>query len=218
MNVDVYNLQNEKVGTIELPVLVFGARWNALLVKQALDAQLANKREPWAHTKTRGEVSGTGKKPWRQKGTGRARHGSKRSPLWVGGGVAHGPRNDRDYSQKINKKMKRAALFSALSHKAKEGEIKVFETLALEAPKTKAFAASLRALLNMKKNAKRYDVLLVAANGSGAENKNLFRASSNLQKTKALDAASLNVYDILNHKNVFLDKEAVATIAKHYKG
>lgn len=222
MNADIYNLQNEKVGTMELPALVFGARWNAALVKQVIDAQLANRREPWAHTKTRGEVRGGGIKPWRQKGTGRARHGSRRSPIWVGGGVAHGPRNDRDYSQKINKKMKRAALFTVLSRKAKDGEVKVFDTLALEAPKTKVLASALNAILNMKKGGKRYDVLFVVSAGSAdagtVAGKNLFRASSNLQKAKALDAASLNVYDILNHKNLFLDKEAVTMIAKHYKG
>jgi large subunit ribosomal protein L4 len=216
MKADVYNLNNEVVGSVDLPDAVFGARYNAALVKQVIDAQLANRRSPWAHTKTRGEVSGGGKKPWRQKGTGRARHGSTRSPIWVGGGVAHGPRNDRDYSQKVNKKMKQAALFAAISRKAKDGEIKVFDSLALEAAKTKPFAAVLQMILNMNKRAKRYDVLLVAAN-AGATNKNLFRASSNLQKAKALDAASLNVYDIVNHKNLFLDKEAVATIVKHYR-
>jgi large subunit ribosomal protein L4 len=213
MKTDVYNLNNEVVGSIELPDSVFGARWNAVLVKQVLEAQLANRRDPWAHTKTRGEVSGTGKKPWRQKGTGRARHGSRRSPLWVGGGVAHGPRNDRDYSQKINKKMKHAALFAAISHKAKEGEVKIFDTLAPESPKTKVMAAALNAILKMKKGAKRYDVLMVVA----PENKNTFRAASNLQKAKVLDAGSLNVYDIVNHKNLFLDKESVGVIAKHYK-
>src|ERR1700722_697653 len=143
MNADVYNLENQKVGTLELPEDVFGARWNAALVKQVLEAQLANRREPWAHTKTRGEVRGGGRKPWRQKGTGKARHGSTRSPIWVGGGVAHGPRNDRDYSQKVNKKMKRAALFAALSRKTKDGELKVFDTFALEAPKTKVLASAL---------------------------------------------------------------------------
>ncbi len=215
MKADVYNLNNEVVGTVELPDTVFGVRWNAALIKQVLDAQLANRRSPWAHTKTRGEVSGGGKKPWRQKGTGRARHGSTRSPIWGGGGVAHGPRNDRDYSQKVNKKMKQAALFAAISRKVKDGEVKVFDSLALEAGKTKPFASALQMILNMTKRAKRYDVLLVAAN-AGASNKNLFRASSNLQKAKALDASSLNVYDIVNHKNLFLDKQAVATIAKHY--
>ncbi|HVO28451.1 MAG TPA: 50S ribosomal protein L4 [Candidatus Paceibacterota bacterium] len=213
MQADVYNLQNQKVGTVELPDAVFGARWNAALVKQVLDAQVANRREPWAHVKDRSEVRGGGRKPWRQKGTGRARHGSTRSPIWVGGGKAHGPRNDRDYSQKVNKKMKRAALFAAISRKAKDGKLKVFDTLALEAAKTKALSMSLTALLNMGKRAKRYDVLLVAPGG----NKNLFRASANLQKAKALDAASLNVYDVLNHKNLFVDKDAVATIVKHYQ-
>src|SRR5579862_9363905 len=117
MKADVYNLKDEVVGSVELPENVFGARWNAALIKQVLDSQLANRRSPWAHVKERGEVRGGGKKPWRQKGTGRARHGSTRSPLWVGGGVSHGPSKDRDYSEKVNKKMKRAALFSVLSKK-----------------------------------------------------------------------------------------------------
>lgn len=216
MKADVYNLENQKVGTMDLPENIFGAKWNESLVKQVLDAQNANARAPWAHTKTRGEVRGGGKKPWRQKGTGRARHGSIRSPLWVGGGKAHGPRNERDYSQKVNKKMKRLALFAALSRKAKDGELKVFENFTIEAPKTKLLASSLGILLAMnakKKDAKRYDVLLVAEPG----NKNLTRASANLEKTKALDATSLNVLDVLNHKNLFVEKDAVATIAKHYK-
>ena len=213
MKTDVYNLKNEVVGSVDLPEKIFGAKWNATLVKQVLEAQRANARIPWAHTKSRADVRGGGRKPWRQKGTGRARHGSTRSPIWVGGGKAHGPRNDRDYSQKVNKKMKRVALFAALSRKAKDGEVKVFETLALEAPKTKVLASALNGILAMKKGAKRFDVLLV----SGNENKNLFRASSNLEKAKAIDATSLNVYDILNHKNLFLDKGIVDAIAKHWK-
>jgi large subunit ribosomal protein L4 len=213
MKADVYNLKNEVVGTIDMPSMVFETKWNATLIKQVLDAQLANKRKPWAHVMDRSEVSGGGKKPWRQKGTGRARHGSTRSPIWVGGGKAHGPRNDKDYSQKVNKKMKRVALFSALSKKMKDGEVKVFETLVIDSAKTKALSSSLRGALAMKKGAKRYDVLLV----SESTNKNLFRASANLQKAKALSADSLNIYDILNHKNLFLDKEIVASIASHYK-
>ena len=213
MKADVYNLKNEVVGSVELPEDVFGTRWNETLVKQVLEAQLANRRAPWAHTKFRGEVRGGGKKPWRQKGTGRARHGSTRSPIWVGGGKSHGPRNERDYSQKVNKKMKRVALFSALSRKAKDGEVKVMDTLVVEAPKTKVLASALMTVLAMKKGAKRYDALLV----SDTANKNLFRASSNLQKAKAIDAASLNIFDILNHKNLLIDKGAVETIAKHYK-
>ena len=213
MMTDVYNLKNEKVGTVELPDAVFATKWSATLVKQVLLAQLANERSPWAHVKDRSEVRGGGRKPWRQKGTGRARHGSTRSPIWVGGGKSHGPRNERDYSQKVNKKMKRAALFSVLSRKVKDGEVKVFENLAVETSKTKILASALNGILNLKKGMKRFDVLLV----SEASNKNLFRASSNLQKAKAMDAASLNVHDVLNHKNLFLDTKAVATIVKHYK-
>jgi large subunit ribosomal protein L4 len=213
MKADVYNLKNEVVGTVDLPSAVFGTKWNAALVQQVLEAQLANARSPWAHVKDRSEVRGGGKKPWRQKGTGRARHGSTRSPIWVGGGKAHGPRNDRDYSQKVNKKMKRVALFSVLSKKAKDGEIKVFESLMIETPKTKIAATALKNILSPKKGDKRFDVLLVSDN----TNKNLFRATSNLQKTKAIEAGSLNVFDIINHKNLFMDKNAVETIEQHYK-
>ncbi len=216
MTTDLYNLKNEKTGTVELPDHIFAARWNAALVKQVLDAQIANGHGPWAHAKDRSEVRGGGRKPWRQKGTGRARHGSTRSPLWVGGGKAHGPRNERDYSQKVNKKMKRGALFSVLSKKMKDGELKVFENLAVEAPKTKMLAESLRGILAMKKTAKRYDALLVPASSVGG-NANLFRASSNLQKAKALDATSLNVYDLLNHKNLLVDQAAIGVIERHYK-
>src|ERR1700691_279808 len=102
MKTSLYNLKNEIVGQTELPDRIFGAKWSPTLVKQVLEAQSANKRSPWAHAKDRSEVRGGGRKPWRQKGTGRARHGSTRSPLWVGGGKSHGPRNERDYTQKVN--------------------------------------------------------------------------------------------------------------------
>jgi large subunit ribosomal protein L4 len=213
MKTDVYNLKNEVVGSMELPAEVFATKWNATLVKQVLDAQLANARDPWAHVLDRSEVRGGGKKPWRQKGTGRARHGSTRSPIWVGGGKSHGPRNDKDYSQKVNKKMKRVALFSALSRKVKDGELKVFDTLIIEKPKTKELAEALSKSITLKKGGKRYDVLLV----SDVANKNLFRAASNLEKTLVIAADSLNIYDILNHKNLFIDKEVIEMIGKHYK-
>ncbi|MDR3581893.1 MAG: 50S ribosomal protein L4 [Candidatus Pacebacteria bacterium] len=213
MKTDVYNLKNEVVGSIDLPAGVFGTKWNPTIVKQVLDAQLANARDPWAHVMDRSEVRGGGKKPWRQKGTGRARHGSTRSPIWVGGGKSHGPRNDKDYSQKVNKKMKRVALFAALSRKVKDGEVKIFDTLVIEKPKTKELATALSNSITLRKGGKRYDVLLV----SDTANKNLFRAASNLEKTKVLSADSLNIYDVLNYKNLFIDKEVVASIEKHYK-
>ena len=214
MKVDTYNLQNQTVGTVEIPDRVFAAKWNATLVKQVLDAQLANQRDPWAHVRDRSEVRGGGIKPWRQKGTGRARHGSIRSPLWRHGGKAHGPRNDKDYSQKVNKKMKHVALFATLSKKMKEGDIKFLENFELSAPKTKILSTALRPMLGLKKTDRKYDVLFVAANSG---DKGIFRASSNLPKTKALDAASLNVFDILNYKHVFIEKSSIDVIEKHFK-
>jgi large subunit ribosomal protein L4 len=213
METSVYNLKNEKVGTVTVSDVVFGAKWNSVLVKQVLDAQMANARIPWAHTKDRGEVRGGGRKPWRQKGTGRARHGSIRSPIWVGGGKSHGPRNERDYSQKVNKKMKRLAVFSVLSRKMKEGEIKIFEDLSIEQPKTKFLAPILKNIIGMKKYAKRFDVILVANDN----NVNLSRASRNLTKVAFSKADSLNVYDIMNYKNIFMDKDSALNIDKYFK-
>ncbi|MBI4087616.1 MAG: 50S ribosomal protein L4 [Candidatus Liptonbacteria bacterium] len=212
MKATVYNLKNEKVGEMELPSSIFEAKWNPVLVAQVLRAQLANSRRPWAHAKTRAEVRGGGRKPWRQKGTGRARHGSTRSPLWVGGGKAHGPNKLRDYSQKVNKKMARLALFSALAKKLKENQLKVFEDMNIAEPKTKVLSATLKHLLNLKKDHKKMDVLMVA----DRENANVRRASSNLVKAKTLDAQSLNIYDVLNHKNIFVDKASVGALTKHY--
>src|SRR3989339_1280264 len=117
MEAKIYNLKNEEVSSIKLPEDIFDRKFSEALVRQVLLAQLANSREPWAHAKGRGEVRGGGKKPWKQKGTGRSRHGSIRSPIWKGGGKSHGPTNERDYTQKVNKKMKRVALFSVLSKK-----------------------------------------------------------------------------------------------------
>ncbi len=137
MKADVINLKNEKVGEIDLPEEVFGEKWRPILVKQVLDAQISNRRKPLAHAKNRAEVSGGGRKPWRQKGTGRARHGSIRSPIWIGGGKAHGPTKDKNYEKKINKKQRKVATLSVLSKKFKDGEIKFFDSLNIESPKTK---------------------------------------------------------------------------------
>lgn len=137
LEAEVYNQKGKSVGKLALPESIFGLSWNGDLVHQVVTAMQANARTPVAHTKTRGEVRGGGKKPWRQKGTGRARHGSTRSPIWVGGGVTHGPRNDKKYDQKINKKMKAKALFTVLSEKFKKGQILFVEELSLKEIKTK---------------------------------------------------------------------------------
>ncbi len=209
MKIDLYNLENSKVGTVEAPEALFDAPWRPVLVQQVLLAQAANARRPWAHAKGRGEVSGGGKKPWRQKGTGRARHGSTRSPLWRHGGKAHGPNKERDYSQKVNKKMKQAALASVLSKKLKDGNLKVVEAFAFEAPKTKLVSVALRKITNLAPKSKKFDVLIVRT----PENVTITRAARNLVKTKVLSANSLNIQDLVGYKHVFIEKGVVAEIA-----
>lgn len=137
MEAIVYKSTGKETGMVKLPQDIFGLPWNADLVHQVVVSMQSTARQPIAHTKTRGEVRGGGKKPWQQKGTGRARHGSSRSPLWVGGGVAHGPRKDKVYDRKINKKMKTKAFFTILSQKVKEGKVVFIESISIKEPKTR---------------------------------------------------------------------------------
>jgi len=201
MKTKVYNIKNETVGEIELPERIFAVRWNPDLVHQVLLVKRANRRRPVAHTKTRAEVKGGGRKPWRQKGTGRARHGSIRSPLWRGGGVTFGPLKERVYEKKINRKMVKGALYSALSKKLADGELKVIDALKVNTHKTKE-------LYEILKNLQAINALLVPAK----EVKLIYRACANLPQAKCLAADSLNVEDILKHKNVLIDKEVVMSI------
>jgi len=193
------------VGKIDLPENVFNAKWRPTLVQQVLVAQLANVRKPLAHVKTRGEVRGGGRKPHAQKHTGQARAGSSRSPIWVGGGVTHGPRKDRDFSKKINKKMKRLALYSTLSKKTHDKELFVIDNLKLEKPKTSG-AAKIFGNFFKKPGA----TLLIAEKG----NRNIFLAARNIPKTTIANPESLNVYDCLAAKNILVEKGAVEAFAK----
>ena len=149
METTIYNTQGKKTGTVQLPDAIFGLKWNDSLMHQVVTSMQSNARTPVAHVKDRSEVRGGGKKPWKQKGTGRARHGSIRSPIWIGGGVTHGPRNEKNYSKEIPKKMRAKALFMALSRKFQDGEIIFIDSLGLDTPKT---AAAKKALMMLSKN------------------------------------------------------------------
>ncbi|MBI4119540.1 MAG: 50S ribosomal protein L4 [Parcubacteria group bacterium] len=208
MTIDVYDKSNNKAGTADLPDDIFGRKWNAALVHQVITAQQANRRKPVAHAKGRSEVRGGGRKPWRQKGTGRARHGSIRSPLWKGGGVTHGPTKERSYEQKINKKMRRLAIFTVLSAKVRERKLKVIDSLELDAPKTKLLFGTLGRIADGAKS-----VLLIPAD----KNASVYRAAANMPRVKALAPGSLNVYDLMRYEQILLDRSAIETIAGHYK-
>ncbi|TSD07048.1 MAG: large subunit ribosomal protein L4 [Parcubacteria group bacterium Greene0714_4] len=197
----MYNLKGEKSGTVTLPGTVFGVAWNGDLVHQVVTAMQANARTPVAHTKNRGEVSGGGKKPWRQKGTGRARHGSIRSPIWIGGGVTHGPRKDKNYAQKINKKMRSKALYTALSQKMRDNEILFVDHLFLEEAKTKEAKHVLGNLAKVKGfeplATKRNNSALIALD---AANEDTVRGFRNLSSISTILAADLNPVRLLTYK------------------
>ena len=208
MNVDVVNGKNEKVGTIELPKGVFDVAWKPELVHQALVAQRANRRKPIAHAKDRGEVAGTGKKPWRQKHTGRARVGSAQSPLWRGGGITFGPSNERVFKKNITKNMRRIALLSLLSRKAKDGEVVVIDAFSLPEAKTKHMAGILSAVAGKKKTA-----LLVPVEGKSIA----VRSGRNIAGTLVLYPSLLNVYDCMTHETLVVERDAVVQIGRGKK-
>ncbi|MBX4181685.1 50S ribosomal protein L4 [Candidatus Parcubacteria bacterium] len=211
METSVYNLEGKKAGAFTLPESMFGVRWNADLVKQVSDSLLSSRRKNVAHTKNRGEVRGGGKKPWQQKGTGRARHGSSRSPIWVGGGITHGPRNDKNYERTVTKGMRAAALYSLLSRKHKDAEILFVDSLVLAEPKTKLAISALAQLSNIegfnhifskKKNA----VALVLS----SKNRETERAFNNLGNVEVLEARNLDPITLLTYKYIVIENPAVA--------
>lgn len=203
-NVSVFNMEGNEVGTLELNDAVFGVEVNEHLVHMAVVAQLANKRQGTQKAKTRSEVSGGGRKPWRQKGTGHARQGSIRAPQWKGGGVVFAP-TPRDYSFKMNKKEKVIALKSALSTKVSENKLIVVDGMELDAPKTKTMQTLLNGL-DMKK------ALFVV----DEEAKNVTLSVRNIPTARGVYANSINVYDILKYDNVILTKDAVKAIEEVY--
>ncbi len=198
METKIYNIQGKEAGTFNLPENIFGLPWNADLVHLVVTAMRANNRTPIAHTKDRGEVRGGGKKPWAQKGTGRARHGSSRSPIWKGGGVTHGPRNDKSYTQKINKQARQKALLVALSRKFKDGEILFIDSLEMAKPKTKdakAFLAAVSTQLGGFK--KKANAALIALPTAHAATHKSFANFGNVETT---EVRNLNPLSVLSAK------------------
>lgn len=202
--VSVYNIEGKEVGTIDLNDDVFGVEVNEHLVHKAVVSQLANKRQGTQKAKTRSEVSGGGRKPWRQKGTGHARQGSTRAPQWTGGGVVFAP-VPRDYSVKMNKKEKRAALKSALSSKVEEKKFIVIDEMNFDEIKTKKFQEVLNNL-NVNK------ALVVLED----DNKNVEISARNIPDVKTAHTNTINVYDILKYNTVITTKAVVATIEEVY--
>ena len=203
-NVSVYNMEGNEVGKMDLNDAVFGVEVNEHLVHMAVVAQLANNRQGTQKAKTRSEVSGGGRKPWRQKGTGHARQGSTRAPQWTGGGIVFAP-TPRDYTIRLNKKEKRAALKSALTSRVLENKFIVVDELKLDEIKTKKFQ-------NVLNNLKVNKALVVVDENSD----NVVKSAKNIQSVKTAYVNTINVYDILKHNTVVATKAAVANIEEVY--
>ncbi len=209
LSVPVYDSKGAKAGSISLPKEIFGAKINQALMSQAVRVYLANQRQGTAATQTRGEVTGSTKKIYRQKGTGNARHGGKRAPIFVKGGVAHGP-HPKDYGLSFPKKMRKAALISALSMRAESGDIKVLSGLTKLEPKTKMMNGLLTKISDSK--SKKNSVLIVASDVP-KKLPNVYRAGKNIQNVQITSANLLNTYEVLKYKNLLFMKESLEVLA-----
>ncbi|MBU3895725.1 50S ribosomal protein L4 [Patescibacteria group bacterium] len=207
MKIAVYNIEGKETGSTILPKEIFDVKINSDLIHQVFVSLSSNQRQGSAHSKDRSEVRGGGRKPWKQKGTGRARHGSSRSPIWKGGGVTFGPRNEKNYKKDIPKKMKRKALFMVLSEKARTGNIVVLDELKFEKAKTNEMAKIL------KKLPLQGTVLMVLPK----YDKKLILSVRNIQKTKTIEARNLNVLELMNSKHLLMPKETVKSIKETFK-
>jgi len=207
MQTDLYNQSGEVIGKTDLPDNIFSLKMNPDLMHQVINAQMANSRKVLAHTKDRSEVRGGGKKPWRQKGTGRARHGSSRSPLWRGGGVTHGPIKDKNYEKKINKKMKAKALYTILSQKMRDNEILFVDNFSFIKPKTQEAVSAMKSLSKIKefKNiiSKKNNAAYLAL---GKKDLNTAKSFANLSNIKIDDVKNLNPMDVVNYKYLIIEQ------------
>jgi large subunit ribosomal protein L4 len=214
METKIYNIEGKETGKVTLPENIFGLSWNADLVHQVVTAMQANARQSTANTKGRGEVRGGGRKPWQQKGTGRARHGSSRSPIWKGGGVTHGPTAQKNYAQKVNRSMRQKALLVTLSKKYKDGEVIFVDAITLNAPKTAAAKAMLVGL------GKHFSGLGKARNAAYValpeRNAHTLKSFANMGHVQAGSLADLNPVSILSAKYLVIanPKAAIETLSK----
>jgi large subunit ribosomal protein L4 len=207
MKITIYDQKGKEAGTTLLPKEIFDVKMNPDLIHQVVVSQMANRRKVIAHTKTRGEVSGGGKKPWKQKGLGRARHGSIRSPIWRHGGVVFGPTKEKVFTKKIPKKMKRKALFMTLSAKVKNNLLILLDKLKLEQPKTKLMSEILKKLSSKGKSS------LIAL---PEMDKNLILAARNLPEVETIQVKDLNCLDLLSFKYLIMPKESVKVIKETF--
>jgi len=221
IKVKIYDKKGEEAGEMELAAKVFGLKPSLPLIHQAMVAQAANERQNIAHTKDRSEVRGGGKKPWKQKGTGRARAGSSRSPIWIGGGVTFGPRNERNFSKKINVKMRRKALCMVLSDKISSNSMFVLQSLDADSFKTKAMDAlisSLEKKLFKQEKTKQGRVKkgrsILLLNDSNDEK--VYFSLRNLRGVKTINLQNINILDVLKHRNMIVAQGAVKALENIY--
>lgn len=206
LSADLFNFEGVKIGEIDLPPEIFDVKVNYVVIHQVARWQSLNTYYPYAHTKDRSEVRGGGRKPWRQKGTGRARHGSIRSPIWVGGGVTFGPRKDTIKQIKINKKIKNKAVAMVLTQKFKDNFLKIIDKISLENFKTKNFDNFFSKFLQPRKTRKKRETALLVIDNN---NQQIFRCVRNLPYADVIEARNLNVLSLLNHKYLFLTKDSL---------
>jgi len=212
MKAVVYNQEGKEVGITVLPKEIFGLSMNSDLVHQVVVSQMANRRKVIAQSKDRGAVRGGGRKPWRQKGTGRARAGSTRSPLWRGGGVTFGPTKERVFKKKINKKMRRKALFMVLSDKAKNNLLLILDKLSLEQPKTKLMTKIIENWKLKIKNFKEGSCLIVLPQ----KKETIIRTTKNISNVQTMEARNLNALDLLSFKYLIMPKETIKVIKETF--
>ncbi len=204
--IKIYNQEGKETGELELNEAIFSLPWNADLVHQAVRVAFANQRPVLASTKDRSEVRGGGRKPWRQKGTGRARHGSIRSPIWKGGGVTFGPTTERNFKLKINKKMAKKAFLTALSAKLRDNEILILDDIKLLAPKTKEMAKMMSKFPQVK------NALLIVSEFT----ENVKRAARNLPNLEIVNINNLNIFNVLKYQYLIFTKDGVEYLNKKY--